>query len=51
MFSQDNTCPDLLKTSDKTFRVPDYHRLWPIFPNRSARFCPTYGSSLFARRY
>ncbi len=38
MFSQDNTCPDLLVASlvpQRGFRVRGYHPLLPDFPDRS----------------
>ena len=38
MFSQDNTCPDLLVASlvpQTSFRVRGYHPLSPDFPDRS----------------
>ena len=38
MFSQDNTCPDLLVASlvpQARFRVRGYHPLSPDFPDRS----------------
>ena len=38
MFSQDNTCPDLLVASlvpQQGFRVRGYHPLSPDFPDRS----------------
>ena len=38
MFSQDNTCPDLLVASSvpqRGFRVRGYHPLLPDFPDRS----------------
>ena len=39
MFSQDNSCPDLLVASlvpQQSFRVRGYHPLLPDFPDRSA---------------
>ena len=36
MFSQDNTCPDLLEENKDRFRVWGYHPLLPDFPDRSA---------------
>ena len=41
MFSQDNTCPDLLFASlvpQMSFRVRGYHPLLPDFPDRSTNF-------------
>ena len=35
MFSQDNTCPDLLESPMDGFRVPGYHCLWLHFPEHS----------------
>ena len=38
MFSQDNSCPDLLVASSvpqRSFRVRGYHPLSPDFPDRS----------------
>ena len=42
IFRQDFTCPALLVASSvphRSFRVRGYHRLWPTFPGRSAKFC------------
>ena len=36
MFSQDNTCPDLLESSSNSFRVRGYHSLRLPFPKHSA---------------
>src|SRR5690606_587064 len=30
-------------SSHKPFHIPGYHRLWPDFPDRSARTCTTFG--------
>ena len=30
-------------SSHRPFRLPGYHRLWPAFPDRSARTCTTFG--------
>ena len=35
MFSQDNTCPDLLEYNKDRFRVRGYHPVSPDFPDRS----------------
>ena len=43
MFRQGFTCPALLNSSRAPFRVPGYHRLGPVFPDRSAKTRATFG--------
>ncbi len=45
-FTQDFTCPALLRilASHKKLRVPDYHRLWLLFPKHSTSFLLDYAS-------
>ena len=67
-FTQDSSCPALLRIPLRfvSFRVPDYHRLWSLFPKGSThemscdivvlqpRTCRNkygLGSSPFARHY
>src|SRR3954463_3155176 len=35
--------PPYSHSSCMPFRIPGYHRLWPDFPDRSARTCTTFG--------
>ena len=35
--------PPYSLSSCMPFRIPGYHRLWPDFPDRSARTCTTFG--------
>ena len=42
-FTQDSSCPALLRMplGLRWLRIPDYHRLWSVFPDCSARHCNT----------
>ena len=48
-FSRDSTCPAILRnlpSESASFRLPGYHRLWPIVPDRSTSLLIFYSPAL-----
>ena len=48
-FSRDFTCPVVLRNLSSEpayFRLPDFHRLWPIVPDRSANMLVSHSPAL-----
>ena len=43
MFSQDNTCPDLLESYVDSFHLQGCHLLWLLFPKDSVNTLRTLG--------